>query len=654
MKHIFFILSITVFCFSAFGQSNENVLLTINNHEVDSEEFARIYNKNKDITPDDERKTVDEYLDLFINYKLKVIEAQNMGYDTAKSFVVEFSGYKNQLAKPYLQNSELKDSLIQEAYDRSKIEVHASHILIRVKEDALPKDTLKAFDKIMGIRARVTAGEPFSEVAKATSDDPSVKENGGDLGFFTVFRMIYQFETAAFNTPKGKISMPVRTREGYHIIKVHDVRKARGKVKVAHTMSRIPRNATAPEIQAAKDKIDAAYKELMEGAKWEDVVQKYSENPRTKQRNGEIGWLHTGQAPEEFLDACYELDINGFSKPIQTVGGFHIAYLLEKQEIESFEVAKEKISRRIDNDRLRKQALKDIMNSELSQKYGMTTNIENALALTAVFDSSVYNGKWNPDAATELTQDVVSFNSKSYTQHDLAQHLSSNRYSKSTQSYENIIHAALLDFSEKMLFDYAMEMLPVENSEYKYLLKEYHDGILLFNLTNDMVWQKAQDDSVGLEQFYKKADKYMWNERIEVIVYEYTDDKFTTSIPKIAKKQFKKNLGDEFIVESLCPNDSTPCVNSSRKIYEKGSDAIADKLTWTEHTTTLISDAEKNYLYYVVDVMSGEPKKLSEARGLYVADYQNYLETKWILELREKYTFNVNQDELSRIKSELN
>lgn len=654
MKQIIFSITFSLFFISTFSQSSGNYLMKIDNQPIDSEEFLRVYNKNKDITPESEKKTIDEYIDLFVNYKLKVIEAENLGYDTAKSFIVEFNGYKNQLAKPYLQNEELKEELIKEAYERYKFEVHASHILIRCPENALPEDTLKAYQKIMAIRARVMAGEPFDEVAKATSDDPSVKDNGGDLGYFTAFRMIYQFETGAFNTPVGKISKPVRTREGYHIIKVHDKRPARGKVRVAHTMTRIPREASAPEIKAAKEKIDKAYLALMNGEKWEDVVAKYSENPRTAQRKGEIGWLHTGQAPDIFLNECYKLDINKFSKPIQTTGGFHIAYLLEKQPIESYEEAHEKLSRRIDNDQLRKQALKELMNSELATKYGMTLNEENALELISVLDSSVYKGTWDAEKAGNMKKPVVSFELKEFSQYELARELSKEKYSASKLSFRDIILNALDKYSEKILFDYAMEMLPSENPDYKYLLNEYHDGILLFNLTNDEVWQKAQADTVGLEQFYEKADKYNWNDRIEVVIYEYTNNSFTSVLPKLAKKQLKKKLGDDFLISTLCPNDTVPCISSSIKTYEKGSDAITDKLTWEVGSQTLLSEENINYMYFVSDIKPSQAKKLNEARGLYVADYQSYLETKWILKLREKYTIEVNQDELSRIKSEIN
>ncbi len=654
MKKNIFIISLLLTCAFSFSQTGSNYLMKIDGKEISSEEFLRVYNKNNNITPETEKKSIDEYLDLFINYKLKVIEAENLGYDTVKSFIDEFSGYRDQLAKPYLQNEEIKESLIKEAYERYKAEVRASHILIRCPDNASPEDTLKAYEKAKEIRARIVGGEPFNEVAKATSDDPSVKENSGDLGYFSAFRMVYPFETGAYSTPVGKVSQPVRTRFGYHIIKVTDKRPSKGAVKVAHTMTRIPKGASAPEKKAAKEKIDSAYKALMEGKKWEEVVQHFSENPRTKENNGEIGWLQSGQAPLNFLDACYALDINGFSKPVETEGGYHIAYLLEKKPIETYEEAHEKLARKIDQDNKRKETIKELMNSKLGNKYGMKTNRQNANELLPLLDSSIYNREWKPDVASGKNKVVVSFNDKKYTQYDFAKYIHEGKYTSRTNSFQDIISRSFTGFAEDMLVSYAMKMLPKENPEYKFLLQEYHDGILLFNLTNELVWQKAQVDSSGLEVFYKTTEKYLWNDRIRVNIYEYENNSFTAKLPKLAKKHTKKKLGNDFLTKALCPDDSIACIKSNSKTYEKDQDAITAKFKWEKGSYTTMNEDNMNYFYYVVEVLPAQPKKLDEAKGLYIADYQNHLEKQWINSLREKYSIDINSTELEKIKSELN
>jgi len=221
IKKFLFLIVMGMGIFAQSQNVDDQILMTIYNRKITVGEFERIYNKNNS-NPSIEKQTVDEYLDLFINFKLKVIEAEERGMDTTQAFLREFNGYKKQLAKPYINDKAEQEVLVQETFKRSQYDIHACHILIRLDEFASPEDTLKAYKKIMQIRNRIEAGEDFSTVAKATSDDPSVKTNGGDIGWFTVFRMIYPFETAAYNTPPGRISMPVRTKYGYHIIKVED------------------------------------------------------------------------------------------------------------------------------------------------------------------------------------------------------------------------------------------------------------------------------------------------------------------------------------------------------------------------------------------------------------------------------------------------
>lgn len=628
---------------SFFAQTSQDVLLTIDGRDISSEEFLRVYNKNNSITPAEEKKEMNEYLDLFINYKLKVIEAENLGYDTSKAFLDEFNRYKEQLAKPYLEKSEIKEELIIEAYERSTEEIHASHILIRSKAGDLPADTLNAFNKASEIRARIVGGEPFEEVARATSDDGSVKDNGGDLGYFTAFKMVYPFETAAYNTKVGEVSEIVRTSYGYHIIKVHDRRANRGSIKVAHIMTRIPKDASEPEIQASKQKIDKAYLELMNGAEWGEVVNTYSENPRTKSNNGEIGLIGTGKAPEEFLDACFKLEEGSFSKPIKVDYGYHIAKVIEFVPLENFENSRDNIVRRVEKDKNRKVTIKDFQVSMLEKKYNVEIFRDNIQELANKIDTSIYSGNWKAQDVKHLLAPVFVIDSNEYSQFDFAQYLENNKIISKASIPEYVNYFFPTYYSEE-LTKYAKQKLPEEYPEYRYLLQEYHDGILLFNLTNEVVWEKAQTDTTGLESFYKKSKKYQWNPRITVNIYTYTNNSFTSELPELVKKQQKKKLGNQFLTDNLCPNDTVPCFNLETKTFEKGHDSMADKLTWEKGSFINESDENTNYLYYVVNTKGKEDKKLQEARGLYMADYQSFLEEEWINELREKYTITLNEE----------
>ncbi len=654
------IIVLITFAFTFFAplflKAQTDTLLSISEKVFSSDEFLRVYNKNIDITPEADKKNFDEYLELFINYKLKVIEAHTKGYDTMPSFISEFNGYRQQLAQPYLENKTYQEKLIQEAFERSLIEIDASHILIKCDEFASPKDTLKAYDKIASIRARVLGGEPFEQIATAVSDDPSAAENKGHLGYFTVFRMVYPFETAAYRTPAGQVSAITRTSFGYHLIKVHNRRNSRGSVKVAHIMTRIPDGASEPEKMASKEKIERAYQDLQNGKPWNEAVKEYSENPRSVDRDGEIGWLRTGQAPDEFLDPCFKLNNGEYTQPIETKGGYHIGYVLAKYPLETFEEAEERITKQVERDNIRKATLKHQQYSELKNQYPLTIYPENTAEILNLMDSSFYRKNWDATKASNLNKEILQIGDSSYLQYDFALFLGGRKARvNKNQSFETNLQVNLEEYADAKLYDYAMAKLPEINSEYKNLLQEYYDGILLFNITNDQVWSRAQSDTSGLEAFYQQANKYKWNERIGVNIYTYTDSNFTASLPALLKKQQKKgNLGIDYLQTNLCGSDTISCITLEKKIYEKGIDAMADKLTWKKGTYLVENDQAIHYFFYVSEIWPVEDKKLNEARGLYISDYQNYLENEWMKELRGKYQIEINTALFELLKAEAN
>lgn len=255
MKKLILCVSIVWGTLAVYAQEKENpVVLEIGNKKVTLEEFEAIYKKNADENKTSTPEELKDYLDLYIKFKLKVVEAEALGMDTLPAFVQELEGYRKQLAQPYLSDREVTEGLIKEAYERMKSDVNASHILVKVSQEAEPKDTLAAYNKILKIRKRIITGEDFEKVAAETSEDPSAVKNKGNLGYFTVFQMVYPFESAAYNTEVGKISMPVRTSFGYHILKVNDKRPARGTMKAAHIMIRVNKNDGEEEIQNKKTK----------------------------------------------------------------------------------------------------------------------------------------------------------------------------------------------------------------------------------------------------------------------------------------------------------------------------------------------------------------------------------------------------------------
>jgi peptidyl-prolyl cis-trans isomerase SurA len=338
MKRIVLVLLISVLALSVNAQEKDPVLLNVGGKEVKLSEFNAIFNKNKNNEKITE-SSINEYLDLYIKFKLKVREAEALGYDTLPKFINELKGYRKQLAEPYLTDKDVTESLIKEAYERMTQDVKASHILIKLEEDPLPADTLAAYNKAIKIRNRIIAGEDFGKVAKETSEDPSAQKNNGNLGYFSAMHMVYPFESAAYNTKVGAISMPARTKFGYHIIKVLDKRPARGTVKVAHIMVRADKNESSEDSAAKKQKIDEIYEKLTkDNQDFSALAKQFSDDKGSAQRGGELPEFNTGKMVEEFENTAFSLKNDGdISTPIKTDYGWHIIKRLSLKTLDSYD-----------------------------------------------------------------------------------------------------------------------------------------------------------------------------------------------------------------------------------------------------------------------------------------------------------------------------
>ncbi len=336
-----FLLMAAALCpgYLAAQDASSPVLMTIAGTPVTKAEFEKVYRKNNSKEGAYDMKDVREYLELYINYKLKVKEAEEEKLDTSQTFINELKGYRKQLAQPYMTDKEVSEGLIQEAYDRMQQDVRASHILLNLSPDALPKDTLAVYNRAIKIRDMILKGADFEKMARDSSNDQSAKENGGDLGYFTGMQMVYPFETAAYTTKPGQISMPVRTKFGYHIIKVMDVREAQGEIKVAHIM--IKSASTSPDsvTKQAQSKIDEIYQKLNAGEKFEDLAAKFSDDKGSAKNGGVLPPFGTGRMVPEFEKAAFGLKKdNDFSAPVKTSYGWHIIQRLEKKQAQFIKI----------------------------------------------------------------------------------------------------------------------------------------------------------------------------------------------------------------------------------------------------------------------------------------------------------------------------
>lgn len=623
------------------------VLLKINGSEVYFSEFVNIYKKNRaDKVESYDQKDVEEYLQLFINYKLKVKEAEGIGMDTAANFINEFKNYRKQLTKPYLTDKETTEILIKEAYERLKKEIKASHILIRVLPDANPKDTLLAYKKIIGIRDEILKTGNFEKAALENSQDESVKYNQGDLGYFTAFRMVYPFETAAYLTLVGQVSMPIRTQFGYHIIKVTNIREARGEILTAHIMVSAPKTSDAATVSLAKKKIDEVYEKVKSGEPFGKLAGQYSDDKNSGKRGGELPWFSAGRMVPEFEEAAFALkNIDDVAKPIKSDFGWHIIKLLGKKETGIFEEMQEEIKKKVDSD----------SRSNLSNEHFIKRiKVENKFAefpkakkeIIAILDSSLLEGRWNVEKAKNFSKPLFSLLDKNFTQQDFADYISKNQSRKNNVSLEKTIELLYAQFIEKTCYEFEDSRLEMKYPVFKALMDEYRDGILLFELTDQKVWTRAVRDTTGLmEYFNKNNSKYMWSERLDAAIYKCKNQ----DIAKNTRKMLKKKNTNQNILEELNKEIKNNVLIEEAK-FQRNENSIIDSIVWSKGiTNNFMTDSLVTFVV-VNQKLPPQNKTLAEARGIAVSDYQNFLEKEWVAELRKKYKVEVNKETLSELK----
>ncbi len=655
MLRIFLINLFGLLCFTTLmAQHSEEVLVTIGDEEVTRSEFERIYLKNNQMVADTDKKTLEEYFDLFVTYKLKVVEAMNQGLHETEEFKQELNNYKNQLIQPQLVDKETEDEIIREAYERLKYEISVSHILIGVPEKATPEDTLMLFNKTLKIRERILDGEPFQEVARATSDDPSVKQNGGKLGYFTAFQMVYPFESAAFNTEVGEISMPIRSRYGYHIIKVHDKRPTMGQVKTAHIMISIPQNATDEQKAEAKEKINSIYKEILNNEDFSELARKHSQDPGSAKNGGELPWFGSGRMVPEFEKVAFSLEESGeTSEPFKTQFGWHIVKLLEKKTVGTFKEMYPEIKSRVARDE-RGRISRNAFIEKLKDKYNFSLDTNTLETTVHLIDSSVYEGKWEVPRSYS-SKVLFEFAEQNYTLKDFHQYIIENHNQLKNTPLRLIPKRMLNQLVEKVVINYEENQLVNNNSDFRYLLKEYHDGILLFEIMDKNVWRKAAEDEEGLKEFYKQnIDKYKWEKLINVKIYSSNDIKTAENARKRAKSWRGRRLDDETFINKWFISNGDTLLTITEKDLLPEDNLINGHENWDNSMSSILTNENGASFVKYISTKNDVPKPLDQIKGKVIADYQEYLEEKWIESLKEKYEIKVNNDVLERISSSLN
>ena len=641
---VFVLLKVLVF-------AQNEVVLTIGERNITLGEFERLYRKNSSMHLETEQ-TIDEYLDRFINFKLKVIEAQNLGLDTTTAFRDEFNMYRKELAKPYMTDSASLESLLRNAYRKLSKEVNASHILISLDPRALPADTMTAWNKIMNIRQAAITESDFATLAVEMSNDPSAKTKGGNLGWFTAFRMVHEFEEGAYSTTPGEISMPVRTRFGYHIIKVHDIRSARGSVQVAHIFIRAPDEMDENEANTVKEKIFAIKDSLNSGASFEQMVLTHSDDRNSANDGGRLPWFSTGMMIPEFENVAFALDHPGqVSDPVKSFYGWHLIKLLDKKPLGSYDEERADLVTRINSSQFSEIKQKAFIN-KLKADHNFQLNKENLQAFYTLVDSSVFSASWSSENLPEKRKKLFLLDSKEITMGDFAEWIEKRQKQMTPDNIQSYVDDEFTHFSDQVIYDYEESFLEEKYPEFKYIVEEYHDGILLFELTGKQVWDKAVQDTAGLESFFNaNRRKYQWDQRAEAFIVTLDEPSMLhQSRTLTAKFGRKKKYDKEMLLSTLCPDDTTnSCMEVIYGKFEKGVNELIDKGEWKSGLGNTIEENGKFTFVYIRKILPPALKILDETRGLVISDYQEYLEKQWIEDLRQKYSVTINRKILSKI-----
>lgn len=645
----YFLIAVFSLCFFASNAQNPNdeVLFTVENDPVYVSEFTRVFNKNIDLVKDESQKDVDEYLKLFINYKLKLKEAEALGLDKKPSYLNELSSYKSQLASNYLTDSKVTDELIEEAYKRMTTEVDASHILIRLDDNPTPEDTLQAYNKLLKLRDRVMQ-EGFETVKKDIHNGKTVYAE--DLGYFSAFKMVYNFETAAYNTPVGEVSMPFKTRFGYHIVWVKDKRESRGERTVAHIM--ISNQKKDRPHDKPESRINDIYLKLQQGEDFEALAKQFSEDQSSASKGGMLAPFTGGQLSSvEFENQAFALEhVGDISKPFETEYGWHIIKLYGKKPVASFEDMKAELEEKVKRDS-RSQLINESLLNNLKQQYQVSDATPDLSYFESILNDNYFIGKWVLPTDFKAQEPLIKIQEKQIVYEDFGQYLVKNqRRQMPKMSIKTLVVNSYHAFLENELLQYKKERLEVENQDYANIVEEYRDGLLLFDLMETEIWNAAKKDSVGLQTYYNNhKDNYFWNQRVDAVV--------ASSAKKTTIKKVQKLLQN-----NQTPEQIKAALNSESEIdviFTSGiMDAQHQSLPADFKFKTGVSDIYKFNEGYIVanvkEVLPKETKSFDEAKGAVISDFQNHKEANWILSLEEKYQVNVNQDVLESVKKQLN
>ena len=644
-KYVCFLISLIVFNTVAFGQIKSNdVLFTINEEPVLVNEFLRVYNKNLDLVQDESQKDVDEYLKLFVNYKLKLVEARALDYDKKPTYLREFDGYKKQLSKNYLVDSKVTDALVKEAYDRISNDVNARHILVMIEEHE--KDTVEVYNKILGLRERFLK-EGFDKVKTSAHNGNTVFVE--DLGYFSGFKMVYDFENAAYNTSISNISQPFRTQFGYHVVEVLDKRKFRGEVTVGHIMVA---NQQKDSTVIPETRINEIYKLIQQGQEFEALAKQFSEDQSSAKNGGKLSPFKSGQlASVKFENEAFHMEnVGDISEPFESDYGWHIIKLYKKTPLEPFEDAKRDLEQRVQRDS-RSKLINSSMSKTLREKYKVSHENKELYYFQDLIDDSYFNKSWSIPETIQKEKTFVTIGNKTFTYLDFANYLKAAQKGITgklpPQDLINIQYQAFLD---KEVLAYHEENLEFENEDFANILNEYREGLLLFDLMESKIWNAVKKDTLALQKYYEaNKSKYVWQERVDAIIVTSVNKQHIES----AKKALKSNMSIDEIKTHINTNNQQNIIVTSG-LMSKDDQSLPENFVFNKGISEIYEYNKAFHVVKVNEVLPESTKPFEDAQGPVISEYQIIYEENWLKELAGKYKVNMNQELLKKVKAQIN
>ncbi|MCB0463059.1 MAG: peptidylprolyl isomerase [Flavobacteriaceae bacterium] len=643
-RYIIVLIGLIAFNTLSFGQiKGKDVLFTVNNEPVFANEFIRVYNKNLDLVQDESQKDVDQYLNLFINYKLKLAEAKTLGFDKKPSYLREFESYKKQLSKNYLTDSNVTDALVKEAYDRISYDVYARHILVRI--DAHEKDTTEAYNKILGLRERLLK-EGFDKVKASAHNGNTIFVE--DLGYFSGFKMVYEFENEAYKTPVGEVSKPFRTQFGYHVVEVLDKRKSRGEVTVGHIMvlNQQKDSTVIPEVR-----INEIYKLIQQGQEFEDLAKQFSEDQSSARNGGKLTPFKSGQlASVKFENEAFNMkNIGDISEPFQSDYGWHIIKLYEKTPLEPYEDVRNELEQRVKRDS-RSKLINASMSKNLRKKYNVSSKNSALVYFQTLVDESYFNKAWNIPETLKKDEQLVTIGKKTFTYLDFANHLKASQKSVSEKlSPQDLINMQYDAFLDKEVLAYHEENLEFENEEFANILNEYREGLLLFDLMESKIWNAVKNDTIALKNYYEaNKSKYTWPERIDAIVITSANNDYI----KKAKKALENNMGIDDIKAQLNTKAQQNIIVTTG-LMAREDQTFPATFVFKKGISEIYEHNKSFHVAKINEVLPESTKSFEDAQGPVISEYQTIYEDNWLKELTAKYKININKDVLEKVKSQI-